>query len=285
MSGFSTLGGSLSPELVAYEASTTAIGNVGGTTLIDSGITSVQSGKILVILSGARAGEMQPIVSIVAGIITLGTGGAQIAKGTKYCVLNATAGGGTVDLTPVTSKIGTPANTGGTATLAAILGNVSNVDIATRLTELKQRPIRVPQVGLYHSQIAITDTPSDINLAGWTITGIPAGMTVQHMFVHFMFCEREENSGVKNSLDGAQELQAKKAVGGTFTTCFTFQGGEFPTAANGAGAGGAFRGDIDLAALSPANGDAIFVQWTQSKALGASLLLDECELILELWVG
>lgn len=183
----------------------------------------------------------------------------------------------------ILTKIGTIANTGGTATIGAVLGDTFNRDIATRLKSLL---IAVTQPAAYTASVVIPGGGGASQALGTiTIAGIPTGSTPAHLFIHFLFRQATDSSAAPNRLNGAQNLQVKKNAGG-FTTFFSFAGGEYSTPLSAVSSGDAKKGTIDvLSALSNvANGDVLTFQWTTAKAVGASLTLSEFEVIADLSV-
>jgi hypothetical protein len=163
------------------------------------------------------------------------------------------------------------------------IGNVINAIISLFSGIFEQ----IPQPAVYTPTVTITDSEGPIALGTLTIAGIPAGRTVQQLFVHWLCRQASNSNALVNSLDGAQDLQVKKNSG-AFSTFFSFAGGEFltPGAAggvNGGSSGDAKRGTVDLAALAPVNGDVLTFQLTDGVAAEANLILDAFEIIVELW--
>jgi hypothetical protein len=182
-----------------------------------------------------------------------------------------------------TDQIGTVVNTGGTATLAALLGDMANVALAARIIRLMAQSFSVPQPAAYTATVTVTTGSTNLALGSITIAGIPAGATVAHLFVHFLFGERADTSAALNSLSGAQNLQVQKNAG-AFSTFFSFAGGEYSTAASAQAGGDAKKGTVDLVALAPANGDVLTFQWTGATSVGNDLVFAEFEVIVELAV-
>ena len=279
-----TIGNPITPELVAYNGVTTADGNNGGTTLIDANIPSNLVNRQIVILSGVRQGEMQGLTSIVTGTVTLNTGGAKIVKGVQYCILNQTLPSiPAVDLTPVTAKTNLiPADIG-----TQLDTNIPAIKAVTdTLVQLKQAQFKVPHPALYVAVITIPAIAADIALGGWTIAGIPAGMTVKHLFIHTIFGERSDTSGSVNNLSGTQALKCQLNGAGAFYNFLMFAGGEYSTLASTQMGGDAKAGTYDITGdFVPVNGDTVTLKWASALSAGASLIFSECEFILEVTVG
>jgi hypothetical protein len=123
-----TIGNAISPELVAYNGITTAAGNIGGTTLVDTNINPVQAGKVIVILSGSRTGELDNVSTVIGGTITIGTGGTQIPAGVRYCILNQ------LGAVAVVSSIAANVSTILAAVTSATYGNAALETILTSAT-------------------------------------------------------------------------------------------------------------------------------------------------------
>jgi hypothetical protein len=119
-------------EVVVVRLVTTSAGNVGGTTLVCSTLTSWPNldGSSVKILSGSYKGQSRAISgSTITGTITVSPAfSGQIAAGVKFSIvgLPSTA----VDVAAINGKIGTNADAAGTTTLFARLRQVVDTYLA-----------------------------------------------------------------------------------------------------------------------------------------------------------
>jgi hypothetical protein len=299
-----SIGNPLKPELIGYEGRATGNGAVDGSTIVDANVNTNDTGKAYIILSGARKGEIGAIVSIIGTTVTLSLTGAQLTTGVSYCILNQQATSTTVatiaanvltilgktNLIPadITAALDTvlPAVKAKTDLIPADITAALDTTlpaVKTQTDKLNGMCWQVPQVGVYIGVVSITATPSDIALGNFSFV-LPAGRTVAHLFIHFLFSSRLDNSGAINALTaGAQALRVKNNAG-AYTNFFNTLGSEYNTPASGYGAGDVKRGAIDVAALAPVNGDVLTFQWHNAAALGSNLNLTEFQLIPEVWV-
>ena len=130
--------------VVVWSGTTTSAGNVGGTTLVDSGLTQGNNywiNMVVLIKSGSSNGQARRISVFAAGTLTVDTAFAsQIASGTKYDILgqhaNASGAGGDATLANqilMLADIG-DASASTLGSLYGIVGNpAAGQDLATRI--------------------------------------------------------------------------------------------------------------------------------------------------------
>jgi hypothetical protein len=131
--------------------------------------------------------------------------------------------------------------------------------------------------------VTITTTPTPISLPSITIAGLPTGAVLDRADAVLKFREVSEDSTSDNSLDGAQVIQAQKAVAGAWITAINCVSGQIFCLASSRGSGDALMGSADIKAQVPANGAVINFQWEDALSLGDSLYLADVQVILRLW--
>jgi len=163
------------------------------------------------------------------------------------------------------------------------------LDATNGLVALSNRLQRInnlcAQPAVYTATVTIPaiGSAADQALGTLTIAGLPAGAVPSHLFVNFLFTERNNTSANANALSGAQNLQVKRNAE-ALRTFFSFAGGEYSTVASSPGSGDAKRGTVDLISLiTPANGNTLTFQWTAAGATGASLVLAGFQIVVEIW--
>jgi hypothetical protein len=133
------------------------------------------------------------------------------------------------------------------------------------------------------ASISFSTTPTTIALPSISIAGLPAGAVLDRADAVLKFREGSEDSTSDNSLDGAQVIQAKKAVAGTWIIAINCVAGQIFCLASSRGSGDALMGSADIKAQVPANGAVIDFQWLDALALGDNLYLADVQMILRLW--
>lgn len=135
----------------------------------------------------------------------------------------------------------------------------------------------------YTAQVQLTTVAGNKALGSITIAGLPAGATIQHIFMYLKFGERENTNVAVNSISGAQNIQAQKGAG-AFSTGIALAGGEYSTVASSGVVGGdVMTPTTDLAALAPGNGDVLTFRWTNGLAAQNNLNLNNVQVSLRAW--
>jgi hypothetical protein len=93
-----------------------------------------------------------------------------------------------------------------------------------------------------------------------------------------------ENTGAAvNSVSGAQNIQAEKAVGGSWVTGIALGGGECSVPASTRETGDVMMGTADISAQVPANGAVMSFKWTSGIAAQNYLNFNDVQVGLRIW--
>jgi len=247
------------PSISPAEGTTTALGNVGGTTLIDNlrtEATNHWNGQLILITSGINAGQVREIVTwnLPAFTFTVTPAlEAQVAIGVTYKVLSALAAGAVIaalqadvgdasasTLTSIYAILGNPAQS-----LTAMLSHiVSSLDFWSVVVEELQL------TSAAQANLALN--------ANITVAGIPAGATINRVVVMFM-CRSIENTHatIANKLQGAQNIQVNFA-GGAFLSAIALADDLFAVGIATREMGTVLVGSIDVKATVTGNGNLTF---------------------------
>jgi hypothetical protein len=247
--------------LTAYTGVTTADGATPGfNTLIDSLLilrNDFISGKTILIGAGVDTSyEDKGAQSFdnLTGTITVAAGfSAQIKQGTPFRVLNVSPGGLV------------------SALLNAIQAKVSKL---------------MPWIDLwsaYDAQVVVDSVAGDEALPSITIAGLPAGVTVARAIMMLKYRTIENINAAVNSVNGAQNIQAQKAVGGAWITGIALGGGECSVPATTRESGDVMMGTADVSAQVPVNGAVMSFKWTNADAAQDSLNFNDVQIGLRIW--
>jgi hypothetical protein len=267
--------------LTSYNGVTTADGATpGNNTLIDSaliGKNDFLSGKLILIGSGVDAAyEDKGADSFdnVTGEITVSAGfSAQIKEGTPFKVLNVSSGGVVSSLlNAIKAKTDLlPATPADQATSLAIQIKVSKL---------------LPYIDIwspYLAQVQISTAPGDQALPSITMAGLPSGTTVNRAVMMLKVRTIENTNALVNSVSGAQNIQAEKAVGGAWITGIALAGGEFSVPATIRENGDVLMGSQDISAQIPANGALISFKWALAKSAQNNLNFNDIQVGVRVW--
>jgi len=135
----------------------------------------------------------------------------------------------------------------------------------------------------YSAQIVLTTSTGDKPLPSITITGLPAGMIVTRAVMMFKYRTIENTNAAVNSVSGAQNIQAQKAVGGSWVTGIALGGGECSVPASTRETGDVMMGTDDISSQIPVNGALLNFQWASGKAAQNSLNFNDIQIGLRIW--
>lgn len=160
---------------------------------------------------------------------------------------------------------------------------MSGTGFQPTIESLKQRQLfrfLLPATGAY--QLTLTSLPTDYILGSVTITGLPIGAVIRHLYMHLKFSERNNTNGSTNLVCDAQNIQAS-IDGLTWQTGIELFGGEYSTPGSTYGfAGDVMLGTADLISLAPVSGDTLYFQWTQGWSQYNNLFFANVQIISEL---
>ncbi len=123
-----------------------------------------------------------------------------------------------------------------------------------------------PRWSSYQAQVQLTTVAGDKTLPSITMRGLPSGATLALAIILLKFHNVENTNAAVNSVSGAQNIQARKAVGGAWVTGIALGGGEFSTPASTREGGDVMFGTEDISAQIPANGAVIELKWALALA-------------------
>ncbi len=133
-------------------------------------------------------------------------------------------------------------------------------------------------------QIVLSTGVADKDLGSITIANIPADATLVDARMILKFSGRENTNAAVNSISGAQNIQAQKAVGGVWITGIALAGGEYITVAeSGEILGDVMMGTANIVAQVPANEAVMNFKWTQALAAQDDLNFNDIQVGLRIW--
>lgn len=156
---------------------------------------------------------------------------------------------------------------------------------------LKEAQIKRKNVYTFksNSQTPITIPAVAGNQALPSVT-IPAdaleGRKIKAAYCHMKYAKARDSSTADNKLSGNQYIQVKESVSGSYTNAILLVDDMiFVDVSESTVIGGdIIYGNIDVKAQVSAENLTFNFQWTSALADGASLLLDDVEMIIEVWV-
>lgn len=138
-------------------------------------------------------------------------------------------------------------------------------------------------------QASVTIPGGAANQALPSVT-IPAnglkGRKIEAAYCHLKYAKARDSSGADNKISGNQYVQVKESVGGSYINgVLIVDDVIFIDVSEGTVIGGdVIYGNIDVKAQVSAENLTFNFQWTSAVADGASLILDDVEIIIEVWV-
>lgn len=260
--------------LTAYTGVTTADGATpANNTLVDElliGRNDFITGKTILIGAGYDASyEDRGAQSFdnVTGTITVTAGfSAQIKAGTIYRVLNLSSA----------AQVSTLLNAIKAKTDLIPASPADQTKVSKLMPDLVL-------ASAYAPQIVLTGGAGNKPLPSITIRGLPTGVNVTQAEMLVKFRTIENTNAAVNSVSGAQNIQAQKAVGGSWITGIALGGGEFSVPGATRETGDVMMGTNDVSAQVPANGAVMSFQWTGGVAALANLNFNDVQVILKIW--
>jgi hypothetical protein len=135
----------------------------------------------------------------------------------------------------------------------------------------------------YQPQAQLPAIAADVALPSITIANISAGATVVKALMFLKFRNVENTNAAVNSVSGAQNIQAQKAVAGAYITGIALAGGEMSVPASTREFGDVIMGTTDISAQVPANGAVMNFKWTSALAAHANLNFNDVQIGLRIW--
>ena len=135
----------------------------------------------------------------------------------------------------------------------------------------------------YSTQIQLNTIMGDKSLPSITIAGLPSGATVVRVIMMLKYRTLENTNAAINGVSGAQNIQAEKAVNGSWVTGIALGGGECSVPASTRETGDVMMGTADISAQVPANGAVMNFKWTSGLAAQNNLNLNDVQVGLRIW--
>jgi hypothetical protein len=135
----------------------------------------------------------------------------------------------------------------------------------------------------YESQVVLSSSAENIDLPSITIAGLPAGVSIVRAVMMFKYRTIENTSDGDNSVSGGQNIQAQKAVGGSWVTGIALNGDECFVPATTRETGDVMMGTDDISSQVPGNGEEIDFQWTGAEAVDDELNFNDVQVGLRIW--
>jgi hypothetical protein len=256
-------------------------GNEGGTTIVCPGLptTSDFDGNIVIVISGDYKGEARTIKGDTTGrIITVDSAfSGQIAEGVKFSVF------------------GIPSTAIGVSAIAADVGDASASTLGS-LYEILGDPTETMTAALSHkvscmefwsiadAGVTLTSIAGDVNCPNIVVSGIPTGKTVIKALGILQFRKIENsNPGGSNGIQGAQNMQIKKAAG-AWVTFLPLVDNQFDIAASTSEGGGIFTADDGSGCHAEVDGNATYnVKFASADVDLDFLTLHDVKVGLKVW--
>jgi len=117
-----------------------------------------------------------------------------------------------------------------------------------------------------------------------TIAGLPSGISIVKAAMMLKFRAMEELSGANGYLDGSQQVQAQKAIGGTWTASIQLLDEQLRCPSLSREFGDVLIGNIDIKAQLPANDDVMQFRWLSAKVVaGSSIRFEDLQVGVRVW--
>ncbi len=135
----------------------------------------------------------------------------------------------------------------------------------------------------YSTQVQLTTITGDKTLPSIIIAGLPSGAAIVRAIMIFKYRTIENTGAAVNGVSGAQNIQAEKAVGGSWVTGIALGGGECSVPASTRETGDVMMGTADISAQVPANGAVMSFKWTSGLAAQNNLNFNDVQVGLRIW--
>jgi hypothetical protein len=134
----------------------------------------------------------------------------------------------------------------------------------------------------YAPQVQLTTVTEDKALPEITIEGLPAGAVIIRARMLCKFRILENTSANLNSLNGAQNIQARKQIDGDWITGIALAGGEMAVQAS---TRDVLLGTQDIASQIPASGGQVDLRWANARATQDNLNFNDVQVGVRIWYG
>lgn len=268
-------------SLRVFASSATSDGNVGGTTIVCSGLptNSDFDGNVVVLTSGAYKGESRSINgSTTGGTITADAAfSGQIVEGTKFGVFALRSM--TVAVSDVAADIG-DASSAALGSLYGILG-----DPAETMTACLSHKVSCMEFwSITDDVLDLPAAAANVACSDIVVSGLPAGATVIKALGRLQFRKIANlNAGGDNAIQGAQNMEIKKSTG-SFITFLPLVDNQWLLAASTSEGGGIFTADDANDCKTQVDANATYnVQFTNADVDFDTLTLYDIKVGLKIW--
>jgi len=268
-------------SLRVFASSATSDGNVGGTTIVCSGLPAGSDfdGNIVVLTSGAYKGESRSINgSTTGGTITVDAAfSGQIVEDTKFGVFALRSV--TVAVSDVAADVG-DASSAALGSLYGILG-----DPAETMTACLAHKVSCMEFwSATDAAITLPAAAAHVNCSNIVVSSIPTGMTVIKAVGMLQFRKIENsNAGGSNGIQGNQNMQIKEAAG-AWVTFLPLVDNQFDIAASTSEGGGIFTADEGSDCKAQVDANATYnVRFELADADLDFLILHDVKVGLKIW--
>jgi hypothetical protein len=135
----------------------------------------------------------------------------------------------------------------------------------------------------YEDQIVLTTGAEDISLPPITIAGLPVGATIVRAVMMFKYRTIENSSDGGNSVSGSHDIQAQKAIDGSWITGISLNGDECLVPASTRETGDVMMGTDNISEQVPENGAEMSFQCTQGQVADDELYFNDVQVGLRIW--
>ena len=136
----------------------------------------------------------------------------------------------------------------------------------------------------YTSQIVLWSSAEDISLPSIIIAGLPDGAIIIRAVMMLKYRTIENTSENGNNISGGQNIQAQKAVDGSWITGIALEGDECSVPATTRETGDVMMGTDDISGQVPVNGAEMNFQWTEGQAADDGLYFNDIQVGLRIWL-
>jgi len=135
----------------------------------------------------------------------------------------------------------------------------------------------------YTSQIVLWSSAEDISLPSIIIAGLPDGAIIIRAVMMLKYRTIENTSENGNNISGGQNIQAQKAVDGSWITGIALEGDECSVPATTRETGDVMMGTDDISGQVPVNGAEMNFQWTEGQVADDGLIFNDIQVGLRIW--
>jgi hypothetical protein len=138
---------------------------------------------------------------------------------------------------------------------------------------------------LYTPQVQLTTVAGDKALPEINVEGLPPGSMIIQARMLLKFRILDNTSANLNSLNGAQNIQVRKQIDGSWLTGIVLSGGEMAIPASTRENGDVFMGTGNIADQIPGNGGQLEFRWASARAAQDSLNFNDAQMGVRIWYG